>query len=141
VLDLRTSKQQVLPDSQGLWSPRWSPDGRWLVAETTDSKRLLLYNFESGNWSQLTDAGTANLGYSSWSRDSHYVYFNLMGPDHNPIHRIPVKGGRAELVLAPDSIRLKDTLSTWFALTPDDRPLLLRDSSAEEIYSLNVDNR
>jgi len=59
----------------------------------------------------------------------------------NPIYRIPVKGGRAELVVAPDNIRLKDTLSTWFTLTPDDQPLLLRDNSAEEIYSLNIANR
>ena len=137
VLDLRTSKRQVLPNSQGLWSPRWSPDGRWLVAETTDSKRLLLYSFESANWSQLADAGTANLGYSGWSHDSRYIYFNVVAPDHNPIRRTPLKGGRTELVLAPDGIRSKDTLGTWFALTPDDQPLLLRDTSVQEIYALD----
>jgi hypothetical protein len=35
----------VLPDSIGYFSPRWSPDGRWLLALNDDTFALELYSF------------------------------------------------------------------------------------------------
>ena len=49
VLDLQTKKITVLPASEGLFSPRWSPDGRYLAATTQDSKKLLIYDFNTGS--------------------------------------------------------------------------------------------
>jgi len=44
-------------------------------------------------------------------------------------------------VLPLDSLRLKETHGAWFTLTPEDQPLLLRDTSAEEIYALTLNYR
>jgi Tol biopolymer transport system component len=42
ILDLRTHKQTQLPGSEGLFSPRRSPDGRYIAAISLDQRRLLL---------------------------------------------------------------------------------------------------
>ena len=141
IIDLQSSRIRTLPGSEGLWSPRWSPVGNWLIAETTDSKQLLLYSFSSRQWRKLADAGRKTIGFSSWSHDSHFIYFNLVSPTENGIYRVGVNGKSPELVLPLDSLRLKETHGAWFTLTPEDQPLLLRDTSAEEIYALTLNYR
>jgi Tol biopolymer transport system component len=42
VLDMKTRNASKLPGSDGLYSPRWSPNGRYLVAMTVDSRKLML---------------------------------------------------------------------------------------------------
>jgi len=32
ILDLRSNQVSTLPDSDGVYSPRWSPDGRYIAA-------------------------------------------------------------------------------------------------------------
>ena len=51
ILDVQTEKTSPLPGSQGMFSPRWSPDGRYIVAMTSDSSELMLFDFktQSGN--------------------------------------------------------------------------------------------
>jgi hypothetical protein len=44
----------VIPGSQDLFSPRWSPDGRYLAAMNQQSTKLLLYDFKTQKWSDWT---------------------------------------------------------------------------------------
>src|SRR5256884_7640685 len=44
VLDLATRRVSSLPGSQGLFSPQWSPDRRFIAALTKDSRKLLLFD-------------------------------------------------------------------------------------------------
>ena len=53
IADLETGQITPVPGSKGLFSPRWSPDGRHLVALSHDSLRLLLYDFASQQWRPL----------------------------------------------------------------------------------------
>ena len=48
-LDLKTHELTTLPGSEGLFSPRWSLDGRYLAALTSDSRKLMLFDFETRN--------------------------------------------------------------------------------------------
>ncbi len=77
VVDVKTRRTSTLAGSKGLFSPRWSPDGRYLVALGTEgSKKLMLYDFRTQEWSEwLTDV--AGVGYPAWSRDSRSVYYTL----------------------------------------------------------------
>jgi hypothetical protein len=45
--------------SDGLRQARCSPDGRYLAAVTVDGKKLRLYEFETGNWSDLSTSDMA----------------------------------------------------------------------------------
>ena len=135
MLDLKTSKITHLPGSNGLFSPRVSPDGRYVAAFTADSKKLMLYNFATQKWLPLAQATFA---YGNWSHDSRYVYLEdySRGDD---IVRVSVQGGPLQLLESvKDLPRGSDPWASWLGLGPDDAPLLMRDQSNQEIYALDV---
>jgi Tol biopolymer transport system component len=134
-IDLKTRKVVALPDSDGLWSPRWSPDGKFLVAETLNSRSLLTFEFKSQTWVKLADV-SQEIGYSSWSSDSKFVYYTNVAKGASTIFRVSLNRKRPEQVVSPQGLDETRSLGRWFSLTPDDAPLLLRDTSIREIYSL-----
>ena len=134
-LDLKTGKISALPGSEGLFSPRVSPDGRYVAALTADSKKLMLYEFATRKWSPLAQATFA---YNSWSHDSRYVYLEdySRGDD---IVRVSVHGGPLQVMQSVKDVpRGSDPWASWLGLGPDDAPLLMRDQSTQEIYALDV---
>jgi Tol biopolymer transport system component/DNA-binding winged helix-turn-helix (wHTH) protein len=137
-MDLESRGVVTLPGSEGLWSPRWSPDGRYLVAETLDSQQLVLFSFQSRTWSKPTNVSGAIIGYSSWSRDSSSFYFNAGLGDYSEIYRVDIARRKKDRLLRWKELHQASTLGQWFTLAPDDSPLLLRDVSIREIYALDV---
>jgi Tol biopolymer transport system component len=55
IFDLKTRQVSTLPGSRGLYSPRWSPDGRYMVGMPTDSLGLRLFDFETQKWAVLSN--------------------------------------------------------------------------------------
>src|SRR6266536_1796728 len=47
VVNLKSRNVTTLADSAGLFSPRWSPDGRYLLATTAAFDKLVLFDFSS----------------------------------------------------------------------------------------------
>jgi Tol biopolymer transport system component len=137
-VDLATRNDVMLPGSVGLWSPRWSPDGKYLVAETVDSQRLMLFDFSTQAWTNLADSHGQSIGYTSWSHDSRYVYYNTYLDQRGTIHRVDVTRRTDGLVRIPDNSDLAVTLGQWFTLAPDDALLFLRDVSVREIFALDL---
>src|SRR4029079_13763213 len=74
IVDLTTRKVSVVPESNGLWSARWSPDGRHIVALPPDARGLRLYSFDSGTWTDLVPSGPFFLGWLHWI-DSRSVQY------------------------------------------------------------------
>ena len=72
VVDLRTHQVDALPRSRGLYSPRWSPDGSYVVAMPADSLGLVLFDFKTQKWLQLAKVRAA---FPNWSKDGRAVYF------------------------------------------------------------------
>lgn len=131
-LDLRTHQISILPGSEGLYSARWSPDGRYVVASAVDDSRLMAFELATQKWTALTQRGGWMLG---WSRKDGQVYFENSGI----VYRARVPGGNLEQVTS-----LKGTqrgtgilgFESWAALAPDGSVLLMREASSEEIYAL-----
>ena len=44
VLDMKTHQVSTLPGSEGLYSPRWSPDGRYIAALPADNSSAAFYD-------------------------------------------------------------------------------------------------
>lgn len=128
----------TLPESGGLWSPRWSPDGRFVVAESMDSRRLLLFDFSTKAWALLATVTDASIGYTSWSRDSRYVYFNSYFHQRGAIFRVKALDHRVERLELPHQPGMAVTLGQWFTLGPDDSPLFLKDTGVHEVYALDL---
>jgi eukaryotic-like serine/threonine-protein kinase len=86
LFNFKTHQLSQLPDSQGIFGPRWSPDGRYIVAITqATNDRLVLYDLKTQRWRQLETA-VHGFGYLTWSSDGTSLYF-----DHSraePVHFI-----------------------------------------------------
>jgi Tol biopolymer transport system component len=133
ILDLSTHQISTLPASDGLYSPRWSPDGRHISAFSADSKTLLIFDLQTHKW---TDLASGSLSWLNWSHDSQYVYvLDFRGKD--AVVRIRISDHKVEQV-----VDLKDFVTVgryggWLALTPDDSPLLLHDTGSQDVYSVD----
>jgi len=134
IADLETGKLEPLPGSEDLFSPRWSPDGRHLVALSRNALRLLLYDFSSGQWTPLRDAGTI-LGYPSWARDSSRVFVN----ENNERVSLRVPDGRRQVVHSFEGLQRSNVWGPWTDHAPDDSILTLRDTSLNEIFALKLE--
>jgi len=131
LLDLQTGEISKLPGSQGLFAPRYSPDGRYLGALSFDLQRLLLFEFSTRKWTELYNG---LVGYPSWSSDGRYLYFDT-GAE---LRRARISDHHVELVASIKGFsRPTGDLAQWFGLAPDDSPLVLRDMGTHEIYALD----
>jgi Tol biopolymer transport system component/DNA-binding winged helix-turn-helix (wHTH) protein len=136
ILDLDSRQVTTVPGPNGMNGPRWSPDGRYLVAGALENIHLMVFDFKTQRWSELAQKG--DVDSPEWSRDGKYIYFRRMLGDPG-VFRIPDKGGAVEKI-----VDLKDWHDTgWFGaymgLDPTDAPLLLRDIGSDEIYALTLE--
>jgi Tol biopolymer transport system component len=136
ILNLQSGQVAAVPGSEGLFSPRCSPDGRYIAALSSDSTKLLLYDFAKQTWFPLA---TSMFGYENWSHDGNYLYAEDYPDKIDDIVRIHVPDGKIERLFSLKDIpRGFDPWEFWVGLTPDGSVLLMRDRSTQEIYSLEV---
>ena len=134
--DLATHRLAKLPGSDGLWMPRWSPDGSSILGRSADSLSLLLFDVPRQKWHELSHG--ESFGYANWSSDSRFVYVLKRG-NEPAIERFRVSDGKTEIVASLTGVRQTGFRNAvWMGLTPDHDPLILRDVGTEELYSLNV---
>ena len=55
IFDVDSHKASKVPGSDGLYSPRWSPDGRYIAAMTIASNAVKLFNLQTQQWSTLVE--------------------------------------------------------------------------------------
>jgi Tol biopolymer transport system component len=133
VMDVASRQVSDLPNSQGLYSPRWSPEGRYVSAFSADSMRLLLYDFQTQKW---TDLATGSLSWLNWSHDGQYVYvLDYRGKD--AVLRIRISDRKTEQVADLKSLATTGRYGGGLSLAPDDSPLLLRDTGTQDVYSVD----
>ena len=136
-LDLRTHQTSILPGSEGLWSPRVSPDGRYVACLNRDAHRLVLFDLTT-RWTAELASG-ANMGWPEWSHDSKSVFF-LFEPTNDTfsLFRVRIDDRQPEKVMSLKDVRLAlGLVGEWHGLAPDDSPLMLRDTASQEIYALD----
>jgi DNA-binding winged helix-turn-helix (wHTH) protein/Tol biopolymer transport system component len=129
LLDLRSRQVSNLPGSAGLWTPRWSPDGRYIAAlalgdeakgQLASCPALLLYDFRTSRWTTLAKAEYfRNL---TWSRDSQYVYFHTSSPDLG-LYRLDIASKTVERLASRKD--LAGVFDDWIGLAPDGSPLVM----------------
>jgi Tol biopolymer transport system component/DNA-binding winged helix-turn-helix (wHTH) protein len=134
IFDLKTRQVSTLSDSEGLYSPHLSPDGRYVLATSFDSQKLMLFDFSTHKWTELVSGPAA---YPNWSRDGRFIYF--INPYIEPtICRLRISDRKLELVTVVSRQRLGWSIAgKWTGLAGDDSPLVLRDTGSEEIYALD----
>lgn len=133
ILDVNNHQISTVPDSKGLFSPRWSPDGRYIVALPYHSRSLMLFDVAAQKW---TEIAKMTMGFPNWSKNSDYVYF-LHEEDQPSVMRVRIRDHKVELIADLKKFRQAGFFNVWLGMTPDDSPLLLRDVGTQEIYALD----
>jgi serine/threonine protein kinase/Tol biopolymer transport system component len=134
ILDVKTQQISTLPGSQGLFSPHWSPDGRYIVALPPNRNILTLFDFATQRWEEIATTLTAD--FPIWSRNGDYVYFLHEG-DQPSVMRVRIRDRKPERVADLKDFPQAGYYGYWLGLAPDDSPLLLRDLGTQEIYALD----
>ena len=143
ILNLETKQSRTIAGSQGLFSPRWSPDGRYIVAESKDLQHLWLYSFNSDRWAKLRVPALPKsdaIGWQTWSHDGRYLYFM----DLSNVYKIRIPDGSWELTASTAGLNILCPALPWvfwFGLTPDDGILVLLDRGSTELYALDLEYR
>jgi serine/threonine protein kinase/Tol biopolymer transport system component len=137
VVNLKTMTTTAVPDSDNLVNPQSSPDGQYIAAANLDGDKLLLFNFATQKWSQVVKTAT---GFFRWSPDSKFVYFDNGFNADPAVFRVRISDHKVEQVASlKDFRRVVMLWNTWFGLTPDGSPLLMRDIGTQEVYALDFD--
>ncbi len=135
IFDLKTRRASKLPDSDGLYSPRWSPTGRYIAAITLDSLKLMIFDVNTQKWSEVAKIFVA---YPTWSRDGRYIYFNGALNNEEGYYRVQVSDGKLERICSLKGFQAAGgAFGNWSGIAPDESPLLVRDASIQEIYALD----
>jgi DNA-binding winged helix-turn-helix (wHTH) protein/Tol biopolymer transport system component len=142
IFDTQTTKSTKVPGSEGLWSPRWSPDGKYLVAlelggEDSGVKRMMLFTFATNTWQELVSGGG---GWEGWSPDSKFVY----AKEGDSLIRIAVSNHKKEGIASLQGFRataygLDIWNEGWFGWTLDGRPITTRDTGVQGIYAFDLE--
>jgi Tol biopolymer transport system component/DNA-binding winged helix-turn-helix (wHTH) protein len=137
LLNLENHTATPLPGSDGLCCPRWSPDGRYLGAEKNSFDQILIYDFSAQKW-RVAVKGIGTLGYFAFTRDSKSLLFDTQQVPDPYIYRLRI----ADFTFAPvvslkDAMRFYGRFGAWSGIAPDGSPLIVRDTSNQEIYALD----
>ena len=139
IVNLKTRVVTAVPGSGGLYSPRWSPDGRYLLALTPNPQRLKFYDLNLHTWQDLT--GDIGVGYPEWTPDSKCIVFSCDKGTALWENRVCLADRKIEPIadLSASGKLVNDYGSwSWTGLAPDGSILALRDISTQEIYALDV---
>jgi len=143
ILDLNSKKVSAVPGSENLFAPRWSPDGRRLAALSMDGEKLLVFDFNTKQWTEWIDEPGV-ISYPTWSRDGIYLYYDNTSTKKPGYRRIKVGQTHSEFL-----IDLKDLhrgvsppvapLGPWSGLAPDGSALFEREIGTDEDYAFELD--
>jgi Tol biopolymer transport system component len=131
IYDLATRTSTDIPGSAGLWSSRWSPDGRFIAATRITDRLLMLYDTRERHWRDLQ---LRHVGDVAWSSDGTTMFAEPEGGAHWCL-RVHVPDGRIEPLLDVAD----EALYFGAGVSLDGRLLFLRRQT--DIYSLQLQRK
>lgn len=136
LVNLATKAVTRLPGSDGLFSPRWSANGKYIAALSIDQKRLLLFDVAKKTWRVLAQQVVSDL---CWSHDDTAIYFHDFAQADQPIYRVDVATGKIERIADLHDLRPANVVDYKFAgLGPDDVPLVSARRSTANLYAAEL---
>ncbi|MGC9197613.1 MAG: winged helix-turn-helix domain-containing protein [Acidobacteriaceae bacterium] len=136
IVNVTSGAMEEIPGSNGLFSPRCSPDGRYIAALSLDQRRVRLYTVATHTWTTLNVPSGAD---PIWSPDSRYLFIHASLDPAQPIDRVSIPDGHIDQVVRLADIREHDAVDYVFGgLTLDGRPLIRARVFTGNFYSLDL---
>lgn len=136
IVDVASGAMREIPGSNGLFSPRWSPDGRYIAALTLDQRQVRLYTVATQNWTTLAVPSGAD---PVWSPDSRFLFVHASLDPAQPIDRVSIPDGHVDEIVRLADSREHDAVDYVFGgLTQDNRPLIRARIFTGNVYSLDL---
>ena len=136
LVDLATKAMTKLPVSDGLFSPRWSANGKYIAALSIDQKKLMLFEVAAKTWRVLAEQ---NIADPAWSHDDSAIYFHDFAQTDQPIYRAVLATGKVERVADLHDLRSANVVDYRFAgLAPGDVPLVSARMSTANLYAADL---
>jgi len=137
LLDLRTGKVSKLRETDDIYPPAWSPDGRHMATKTS-SGEVMLFDPSFRQWRPLVKG--VRVGGLVWSRDSKFIYYQDRSASEAPLYRVAVPSGKIEPVTVWNQLLRSDLNRNNFAgLTPDGQPSATVIRRYADVYALDLD--
>jgi hypothetical protein len=97
----------------------------------------MLFDFATQKWEV---AAQLNANFFIWPSDSETLYFDTALEKDPAFYRLRIRDRKLERLLSLRDIRrVSASLGPWAGLTPDNSPLVLRNTGTQETYALGVD--
>jgi Tol biopolymer transport system component/DNA-binding winged helix-turn-helix (wHTH) protein len=136
ILHLDTGAIEPVPASDGLFSPRWSPDGQYIAALSLDQQQVRLYTVATRTWTRLNVPSGAD---PIWTSDSRNLYVHASLDPDQPIERISIPDGHVDTVARLADARGNDAVDYVFGgLTQDNHPIIRARVFTGNVYSLDL---
>jgi Tol biopolymer transport system component/DNA-binding winged helix-turn-helix (wHTH) protein len=134
MVEVSSGKVSKLDGSDGLYAPRWSPDGKVIAAQQRLAPgHLMLYTVADRRWDEVAGGST---DWPAWEPDSKSILF---------------QSGRALMRYGIDSRRLSQVTeiepaaagngSHGVGVMPDGAPIRTLNRDSRQIYELRFENR
>jgi Tol biopolymer transport system component len=139
ILDLKTHQVTEVPNSKGLFSPRWSPDGGHLLAMTAlQPTKGMLFDLKAHTWEQIFEVPGAE--YAEWSSDGRCIDFNVPSGTAAPEDRVCLADRKVQTIvdMAEGFSVITGALGRWSGVGPDGSIYAIRDISNDEVYAMDV---
>jgi Tol biopolymer transport system component/DNA-binding winged helix-turn-helix (wHTH) protein len=136
ILDLKSNKVSLLPGSSGLFSPRWSPDGRYIAAMPLSQSKLVVFDLRAKQWEDLAAGSVDN---PMWSSSGKYLYFRAYNQEGCPVYCVRLADKKVEQIVSLGDVRRPNIVDFAFlGLAAGDLPILQIKSSTADIYALEL---
>jgi Tol biopolymer transport system component len=118
-----------------MWSPRWSPNGRFIAGLSVPDRKIVLYYFQTRKQSELSNVSS---GWPGWSQDGESLFYRTWGDDPS-WWRVRMRDRKTERIVALKSIPGAQAADRWFAPAPNNSLMTSRRVATNDIYALDLE--
>jgi serine/threonine protein kinase/Tol biopolymer transport system component len=129
-VNLKTGAVAILPGTEEMFSPHWSPDGRFIAGLAGPTWKPTVFDVAAR---KQTEISSMQGGWPSWSRDGESIFFHA----DKAWWRYRLTDRKLEMVASTDKMQLAG--QGWFAAGLNNTIVTARAIGTEEVYALEWD--
>jgi Tol biopolymer transport system component/DNA-binding winged helix-turn-helix (wHTH) protein len=133
LVNLKTSRITNIDGSADMHLARWSPDGRYIAAVSSDRGELLLFDIASNHWSRLAEGKT--ISYPVWSFDSRQVFYQDVRSPGQPVLSVSPEGKTPTVVTSFDNLQNGTWRCVFVGLSSPGNPLIAFTRGVADIHA------